>query len=148
MSIKFTFKDRLNKHNNDCWCDAIALLTKQPYDKVYKMFNHLTDKDGEMPGGLNTLIQNGYLQSIGYDIFDQEITLYEALQMYDTKNGIILNVMSNKDDDKHVIYVENGVIHDTVENFEILAYIEAYKVESIAVKILKDFTFLGDDKDA
>lgn len=76
--MKFTFKPRHNSHENDCWCDAIALFTGEKYDKVYKLFKPLTHNDGS----LSYSVSKGYLITKGYTVIDvDDLSLWDSLQL-------------------------------------------------------------------
>lgn len=131
--MKITIKPRHNSHDNDCWCDAIALLTNQDYDKVYKMFKPLMYKDGGLDGG----IIKGYFKAKKYLVIDVNIMLYDAINVYNTSNGLLFRV--NNDGDYHIFYMKGNVIYDTEKDTYIEKMLYECKVTTVIMKLDNDY---------
>lgn len=127
--MKFKFEGRNNSHKNDCWCDAIALATKQEYNKVYKMFKPFIEKNGE----LNSMYIKTYLESKGYTHFENDTSLFQALQVFDKSNGVVYS--TEHEDGGHVIFVKDNFIYDNVEHIEIIEWVKNQKCTDIFIKI-------------
>ena len=133
--MKFTFKPRHNSHENDCWCDAISMLTNKDYDKVYKLFKPFIKEDGT----LSNDILKGYLNTFeDIMIFEAETTLYEAMQIYNTRNGIIISTQ----DSNHMVYAKDNIIYDNIKSTATVKYFIDCDVNWVALKIDKDFNYL------
>lgn len=137
---KITFKPRENKHDNDCWCDAIALATNKQYDTIYKKFKEFKEPNG----GLDGRFIGGYLDINGYKQFALDVTLYQALQMYDSSEGIVLSL--NHEEGSHVIYVKDKVVHDTVRTVDQSNYLVNYDCDKIYIKLDDEFKLIGGSK--
>ena len=128
--MKFTFKERHNTHDDDCWCDAIALMTEQEYDKVYKMFKPFI----EYNGGVNTDIILGYFKKENYDVYKMKQSLQDMLRLYNIKNGAVL-LMEDKEKNNHAVYVKGNKIYDNIDSDMMWWYIKEYTVLHIIVKL-------------
>jgi len=134
--MKIEIKKRHNTHNNDCWCDAISMLTKQPYDKVYKMFKPMLFLDGS----LSENIVKGYLGTKDYLVLSiKDTKLYEAINTYNTTNGIIFIMRDVDDDNSHTIYMKGNVIYDTEQNTYIEKMLYDYNVINVIMKLENDY---------
>lgn len=130
-----TFKDRQNKHDNDCWCDAIALATNKQYDTIYKKFKEFKNEDGSLLVGY----LQSYLQSNGYFRVKSSLNMYEAMQVYNNKNGIVIELEQN-----HVIYVKDNVIHEGIRKVgEIQYFTDCGTIEAIYIKIDDEYKLIG-----
>ena len=130
--MKYNIKSISTKHDNNCWCNAISLLTNKDYDEVYDTLKGLLYECGS----LSSQITKGYLATNGYDIIDVDLSLWDALQVYNNKNGIIFSVCSEEDNiNKHVVYVKDNAIYENIQKEELIHYIYQYKVDYIALKI-------------
>lgn len=137
---KITFKPRENKHDNDCWCDAIALATNKQYDTIYKKFKEFR----EPYGTLDNRFTSGYLSINGYREFKDELTLYESLQLVNTENGVVMQLEHR--DGTHLIYVKDKTIYDNVRDVEQVQYLLDHMVISIYIKIDDTFKLIGGSK--
>ena len=132
---KITFKPRQNKHDNDCWCDAIALATNKQYDTIYKKFKEFTNNDGSLLVGYF----QSYLQTNGYVRITSSLSLYDAMQVYNNKNGIVIEL-----EDNHTIYVKDNVIHEGIREVGQIQYFNNYpELTAIYVKLDDEFKLIG-----
>ena len=131
--MRYTFKPRHNTHDNDCWCDAIALLTNQDYDVVYKLFKPFINDDGT----LNTLFTKGYLSKLDYCLYEISGTLYEWIQIVNNKNGVIFEL--ENDNGGHTIYVKDNVIYDNIKKVATMQYFTDHNITGIWLKIDDEF---------
>ena len=128
--MKFTFKKRHNTHDDDCWCDAISLMTNKEYDKVYKMFKPFIEYDG----GVNTDIIVGYFKKENYDVYKMKESLQNVLRLYNIKNGAVL-LMEDKDKNNHAVYIKGNKIYDNIDSDMMWWYIKEYTVLHIIIKL-------------
>lgn len=134
--MKITIKPRHNSHENDCWCDAIAMLTKQNYDKVYKMFKPMLYKDGGLDGGVIT----GYLEAKGYLVLEVNIDLYKAINVYNTSNGILFRTKGDENSKNyHIFYMKGNVIYNTEKDTYIEKMLYEQKVVNVIMKLENDY---------
>ena len=134
--MKFTFKPRHNSHDNDCWCDAIALLTEQNYDVVYKLFKKFINDDGTLMNGFT----KSYLLKEDYAYYEFEGSLYTCMQLINTSNGVVFEM--DNDNGSHVIYVKDNIIYDNIRKVDTLQYYTDHNVVGIYMKIENEYEYL------
>ena len=124
-----------SKHDNDCWCGAMALALNKDYDYVYKLFRKLLYKNGS----LNVSIIKGYLDVLGYTLINTTgFKLYEIINIYNAKNGILIN-LGSKTDEGHIVYMKDNIIYENEEETYIQKMLYDYKVDSIIIKLENDY---------
>ena len=137
---KIKFIDREHKNSGDCWCAAISTLLNKEYDEIYKLFKKFINNNGSINNGF----MFGYLDKFNYTRLEYNIgiNLYEALQVYDTSNGILIRVDDDNEETGHIIYVKDNNIYDIVEDKFKLEYLKNYKVTDIFTKIDDTFKYV------
>lgn len=131
MKVKFT--ERHNTHANDCWCDAISLLTGEEYNTIYKRFKPLLYASG----GLEAKIITGYLQAKGYFSLDISINFYEAINLFNTTNGVIFQLVINGEG--HTIYMKDNLIYDNEDDSYIQKMLYDYTVVNVIMELENDY---------
>ena len=119
--------DRLHKHKNDCWCDAIALATNRDYEDVYNEYKHLINDDG----GLNIYLTQGILFKYGYKKYNIEsTTLKNVLDLPYLKSGVLIDITKHIDGNGHIIFAKDDMIFD-ISDMPIEEYIESYNATAV-----------------
>jgi len=126
--MKIKFAKRHNTHENDCWCDALALATNKDYDYYYERLKFFMCDDGQLLTGY----VEATLQLNGYEIVEMELTLEQAFHLFNTSKGMVFQMKHNQG--KHIIYVKGNTIYDNVDERDIGKYLENCKVETVAYK--------------
>ena len=130
--MKVKIKPRHNLHDNDCWCDAISMLTNQEYDKVYKMFKPMLGQYG----GLDGNIIRGYFSTKGFITLGvTDMMLYEAIDIYNTKNGIAFMIRNKESDNPHISYMKDNIIFDNLNDTYLEKFLYDYKVTDVIMKL-------------
>ena len=112
-------KPRKHKCKNDCWCDAVAYATKQPYARVYAMFKKLRGHEG----GLEENFVFSYLESV-HDfhglLWDPTETnclrLKDVCKYYNTQECDIVCLVKWNEKSSHVVYIHNKTFYDVLES--------------------------------
>jgi hypothetical protein len=125
MGYKVKLKEIVSKNEGDCWCNGISLFTGKSYDTIYEMFKPFEHEGGGV--ALDTI--KGYFESReSYVSYKTELSLKDALIIYDNSRGILFLVKDKHNDDFHVVYVKNDTIHDVITKDMLWWYIVKYDV--------------------
>ena len=124
-----------SKHDNACWCGAMALMLNKDYDYVYKLFKRLLYKNGS----LDILIIKGYLLTQGYTVIAvSDLKLYEIINIYNTRSGVLID-LAKEGNEGHIIYMKDNIIYENEDNTYIQKMLYDYKVDSIIIKLENDY---------
>lgn len=121
------------KHYNDCWCTAISKALEVDYDKLYKTFKPFLEENK----GANLNVIRAYLINKGYMAISVDLSLKDALKLYNTnlESRTIISLVAKEDKNLgHMIYVKDKIIYDDIKDFEYQPYIDTWNVDMIFIK--------------
>lgn len=133
MKDKYTIKRIKTNNENDCWAIALSNALGIEYDKIYKQFKYMINKDN---GSVDSKIINGYLKQQGYTIITTKILLRDAIRLYNTNHGILF-AMKDTTDQYHITYIKDKTIYESDELTDDMLwwYLNEFELIWVAIKL-------------
>lgn len=150
MSKDIMIVPRTNKHDQDCWTDAMALALGQSYDEIDKLFDPFKSEGGGLYTGYidGHLCKNGFTHWT-YNDRPSAPTVEQAVRMYNTyDHHVVMRIDLDQEEDYdpeeelaegetygfHIFYVHKMEIHDTLKSKETVEFLLDCKITDIFMK--------------